>query len=30
MKYLRAAWEVFVEIQEARAQAVIKRGHFWY
>jgi len=29
-KYLRAAWNVFVEIQQLRAQAIIKRGHYWY
>jgi len=30
IKYLRAAWDVFVEIQDMRARAIIKRGHYWY
>jgi hypothetical protein len=29
-KYLKAAWETFLKIQDMRAKAVLARGHFWY
>jgi len=30
IKYLRAAWEFIVEVQDLRAREMIKRGQYWY